>query len=163
MSRLTNIKSKLFSIEELKDKIDTWRENGDKIIFTNGCFDIVHKGHIEVLAKTADLGNKLIIALNSDNSIKKNKGSNRPIVDEQARAFLLASLFFVDAIILFSEETPINLIKILKPDVLAKGGDYKIETIIGYKEVKNYNGKVVLVPFIDGYSTTNIIEKIKSI
>lgn len=163
MSHLTNIKSKLFSIEELEDKIGTWRENGDKIIFTNGCFDIVHKGHIEVLAKTADLGNKLIIGLNSDNSIKKNKGSTRPIVDEQARAFLLASLCFVDAIILFSEETPINLIKILKPDVLAKGGDYTIETIIGHKQVKNYNGEVVLVPFIDGYSTTDIIEKIKSI
>ena len=163
MSHLTNIKSKLFSIEELEDKIGTWRENGDKIIFTNGCFDIVHKGHIEVLAKTADLGNKLIIGLNSDNSIKKNKGSTRPIVDEKARAFLLASLCFVDAIILFSEETPINLIKILKPDVLAKGGDYKIETIIGHKEVQDYNGEVTLVPFIDGYSTTSIIEKIKSI
>ena len=163
MSHLTNIKSKLSSIEELKDKIRAWRENGDKIIFTNGCFDIVHKGHIEVLAKTADLGNKLVIGLNSDNSIKKIKGRNRPIVDEKARAFLLASLCFVDAIILFSEETPINLIKILKPDVLAKGGDYKIETIIGHKEVQDYNGEVKLVPFIDGYSTTSIIEKIKSV
>ena len=163
MSHLNKLNNKIYSLEELENKVNAWKQAGEDVVFTNGCFDIIHRGHIEVLAQTADLGDRLIIGLNSDSSIQKLKGEDRPIIDEQARAILLAALSFVDAVILFPEDTPINLIKILKPDVLAKGGDYKIETIIGHKEVQDYNGEVTLVPFIDGYSTTSIIEKIKSI
>ena len=162
MSNLKKINNKLFSLKDLKTKLSIWRENGEKIIFTNGCFDIIHKGHIQVLANAADLGDRLIIGLNSDISVQKLKGLNRPIVEEDARAFLLASLNFVDAVVLFSEETPINLITTLKPNILAKGGDYAINSIAGYKEVKEYNGEVIIVPFVDGFSSTSIIEKIKN-
>lgn len=162
MSNLKKINNKIFLIKELKTKLSIWRENGEKIIFTNGCFDIIHKGHIQVLANTADLGDRLIIGLNSDISVKKLKGLNRPIVEEDARAFLLASINFVDAVVLFSEETPINLITTLKPNVLAKGGDYAISSVVGYKEVKEYNGEVIIMPFVDGFSSTSIIEKIKN-
>ena len=162
MSNLKKINNKLFSLKDLKTKLSIWRENGEKIIFTNGCFDIIHKGHIQVLANAADLGDRLIIGLNSDISVQKLKGLNRPIVEEDARAFLLASLNFVDAVVLFSEETPINLITTLKPNILAKGGDYAISSIAGYKEVKEYNGEVIIVPFVDGFSSTSIIEKIKN-
>lgn len=162
MSNLKKINNKIFLIKELKTKLSIWRENGEKIIFTNGCFDIIHKGHIQVLANTADLGDRLIIGLNSDISVQKLKGLNRPIVEEDARAFLLASLNFVDAVVLFSEETPINLITTLKPNVLAKGGDYAISSVVGYNEVKEYNGEVIIVPFVDGFSSTSIIEKIKN-
>ncbi len=162
MSNLKKINNKIFSIKDLKTKLSIWRENGEKIIFTNGCFDIIHKGHIQVLANTADLGDRLIIGLNSDISVQKLKGLNRPIVEEDARAFLLASLNFVDAVVLFSEETPINLITTLKPNVLAKGGDYAISSVVGYKEVKEYNGEVIIMPFVDGFSSTSIIEKIKN-
>lgn len=162
MSNLKKINNKIFLIKELKTKLSIWRENGEKIIFTNGCFDIIHKGHIQVLANTADLGDRLIIGLNSDISVQKLKGLNRPIVEEDARAFLLASLNFVDAVVLFSEETPINLITTLKPNVLAKGGDYAISNVVGYNEVKEYNGEVIIVPFVDGFSSTSIIEKIKN-
>jgi len=162
MSHLNTIQGKIFSLDELKTQVDSWKESGEKIVFTNGCFDIVHKGHIEVLAHTADLGDKLIIGLNSDRSITKLKGKNRPILNEKSRALLLASLRFVDAIVLFSEETPINLISILLPNVLAKGGDYDINTIVGHKVVRNNGGEVILVPFVDGFSSTNIIERIKN-
>ena len=161
MSHLNKLNHKIYSLKELKKKVTAWKQAGEEVVFTNGCFDIIHKGHVEVLARTADLGNKLIIGLNSDSSIQKLKGKDRPIMDEQCRAFLLASLSFVDAVVLFSDETPINLISTLKPDVLAKGGDYKISTIVGYKEVQENGGQVILVPFIDGFSSTTIIEKIK--
>jgi len=162
MSHLNKLNNKICSLEELDNKVNTWKQAGDEVVLTNGCFDIIHRGHIEVLAQTADLGNRLIIGLNSDSSIQKLKGKNRPIIDEQSRAILLASLSFVDAVVLFSEKTPINLISSLKPDVLAKGGDYKIETIVGHKVVQENGGQVILVPFVDGFSSTTIIEKIKS-
>ena len=131
MSRLNKINSKIFSLDDLKNQVNAWKQAGEEVVFTNGCFDIIHRGHIEVLAQTADLGDRLIIGLNSDTSTQKLKGKNRPIIEEQSRAILLASLEFVDAVILFSEDTPINLISTLLPDVLAKGGDYEIETIVG--------------------------------
>ena len=162
MSYLNTIKSKIYSIEGLKAQVDSWKESGKKVVFTNGCFDIVHRGHIEVLARTADLGNRLIIGLNSDQSIQALKGENRPIKNEDSRAILLASLSFVDAVVLFSEETPLNLISILKPDVLTKGGDYEISTIVGHEVVQKNGGQVVLVPFVDGFSSTTIIDKIKN-
>ena len=161
MSNFKNIKSKIYSLSDLKIQSDKWKENGEKIVFTNGCFDLVHRGHIEVLANTADLGDKLIIGLNSDSSIKELKGENRPIMDEISRAILLASLQFVDAIVFFSEETPYKLIETLIPDVLAKGGDYKVTEIAGNGVVLENGGEVILVPFIDGVSSTKIVEKIK--
>ncbi len=162
MSHLNTIQEKIFSLDKLKNQVASWKNSGEKVVFTNGCFDIVHRGHIEVLARTADLGSKFIIGLNSDSSIQKLKGGDRPIIDEQARSILLAALSFVDAVVLFSEETPINLISTLIPDVLAKGGDYDIETIIGHEIIQNIGGEVILVPFVDGFSSTNIIEKIKN-
>ena len=162
MSNLENIKSKIYSLSDLKITSDKWKATGEKVVFTNGCFDIIHQGHIEVLARTADLGTKLIVGLNSDSSIQKLKNENRPIIQQQSRAILLASFSFVDAVVLFSEETPLNLISTLKPDVLAKGGDYEIETIVGHKIVQDNGGQVTLVPFIDGFSSTNIIDKIRN-
>jgi len=161
MSQFNILKNKIFSLESLKTQVESWKETGEKVVFTNGCFDILHQGHIEVLARTADLGSKLIIGLNSDSSIQKLKGENRPIIQQQSRAILLASFSFVDAVVLFSEETPINLISTLLPDVLAKGGDYEIETIVGHEIVQKNGGKVILVPFVDGFSSTTIIEKIR--
>ena len=161
MSNFKNITSKIYSLLDLKVQSDKWKENGKKIVFTNGCFDLVHRGHIEVLANTADLGDKLIIGLNSDSSIKDLKGENRPIMDEISRAILLASLQFVDAVVFFSEETPYKLIETLIPDVLAKGGDYKVTEIAGNGVVLENGGEVILFPFIDGVSSTKIVEKIK--
>ena len=161
MSHLNTLNNKVFSLEALKTQVEIWKKSGDKVVFTNGCFDIVHRGHIEVLARTADLGNKFIIGLNSDSSIQKLKGEDRPIIDEQSRAILLAALSFVDAIVLFSEDTPLKLISALLPDVLAKGGDYEIETIVGHEIVQQNGGKIKLVPFLDGFSSTTIIDKIK--
>jgi rfaE bifunctional protein nucleotidyltransferase chain/domain len=161
MSHLNKLNTKIYSLEELENQVNAWKQAGEEVVFTNGCFDIIHRGHIEVLAQTADLGDRLIIGLNSDSSIEKLKGKNRPIIDEQSRAILLASFSFVDAVILFSEDTPINLIRTLKPDVLAKGGDYEISTIVGHKVVQENGGEVILVPFVDGFSSTTIIDKIK--
>ena len=161
MSQFNTLKNKIFSLENLKIQVPKWRASGEKVVFTNGCFDLVHQGHIEVLVRTADLGTKLIVGLNSDSSIQKLKGETRPIIQQQSRAILLASFSFVDAVVLFSEDTPINLISTLLPDVLAKGGDYEIETIVGHEIVQKNGGKVILVPFVDGFSSTTIIEKIK--
>jgi len=161
MSHLNNIYNKIHNLKGLKIQMERWKQAGNEVVFTNGCFDIIHKGHIEVLARSADLGDKLIIGLNSDKSIQKLKGKDRPIIDEQSRAILLSALSFVDAIILFSEATPLKLISTLLPDVLVKGGDYEIETIVGHEIVQQNGGKVKLVPFLDGFSSTTIIDKIK--
>jgi len=162
MSHLKTLNSKIYNLDALTNQVEQWKATGNKIVFTNGCFDIIHRGHIEVLARTADLGDKLVIGLNSDQSIQKLKGEDRPIIDEQSRAILLAALSFVDAIVLFSEDTPLKLISALLPDVLAKGGDYEIETIVGHEIVQQNGGKVKLVPFLDGFSSTTIIDKIKN-
>ena len=162
MSHLKKINNKIFSDEKIIRQVDIWKNYGEKIVFTNGCFDIMHRGHIELLARTADLGDKLIVGLNSDISIQQIKGEGRPIIKEDSRATLLAALDFIDAIVLFSEETPLDLITTLKPDILAKGGDYKIDTIVGHEIVKENGGEVVLIPFINGFSSTNIINKIKN-
>ena len=158
---LKKINNKIFDLQLLMKKIEKWRSENKKIVFTNGCFDLIHKGHVEVLANIADLGDKLIIGLNSDSSIQRLKGENRPIIDENSRAMLLASLQFIDAIVLFSEATPYQLIEAILPDILAKGGDYKVEEITGHELVLRNGGEVILVPFIDGFSTTNIVNKIK--
>ena len=162
MSNLKKISEKIYSLNDLKIQLQNWKNSGDSIVFTNGCFDILHQGHIEVLAKTADLGNRLIIGLNSDSSVKLLKGKNRPINTERARALLLAAIDFVDAIILFPEETPKQLIAQIQPNILAKGGDYKITEIVGHHIVTQNGGKVISIPLTEGFSSTLIIEKIQN-
>lgn len=141
------------------ETICQWKSNGEKVVFSNGCFDIVHRGHIDYLIKAAALGNRLVIGLNNDVSVKILKGENRPINDEQARALLLASLRFVDAVILFEEETPYNLIEQIVPDVLVKGNDYTIDQIAGADVVKENGGKVITIDLTPGYSSSLIIQK----
>ncbi len=161
MSNLEKINGKIYLLDNLKIQIKNWRANGDIIVFTNGCFDILHQGHIEVLAKTADLGNHLIIGLNSDSSVKLLKGENRPINNENARALLLSALTFVDAIVLFSQQTPKQLIAEIRPNILAKGGDYRISEIVGHDIVQQDGGKVVTIPLTEGFSSTKIIDKLQ--
>lgn len=141
--------------------IKDWKLEGQKIVFTNGCFDIVHRGHIDYLSRAASLGDKLVIGLNTDASIKRIKGDSRPIQDQESRAMLLAALCFVDAVIFFDEDTPYNLINELQPDVLVKGADYKKENIVGYDIVIQNGGSVQTLNFIEGYSTSHLIAKIK--
>jgi len=140
--------------------ISEWKNTGEKIVFTNGCFDLMHLGHIDYLSKAADLGSKLIIGLNSDSSTNKLKGSTRPITDENSRAGVLAALFFVDAVVLFNEQTPLNLIINMEPNILVKGADYTIENIVGAKEVLGLGGEVKTIEFLEGYSTSAIEAKI---
>jgi rfaE bifunctional protein nucleotidyltransferase chain/domain len=133
-----------------------------KIVFTNGCFDILHKGHVDYLAKAADLGDVLVLGLNTDESVSRLKGPHRPIQDEQSRMLIMASLSFVDAVVLFNEPTPLKLIELVQPDVLVKGSDYNIEQIVGYNVVKAKGGEVKTIDFLAGYSTSAIEKKIKS-
>lgn len=130
-----------------------------KIVFTNGCFDLLHRGHVYYLAKARELGDLLVIGLNSDSSVTRLKGEGRPINDQNARAEVLGALGMVDYIIIFEEDTPLNLINMVRPKLLIKGGDYKIEEIVGYEEVISWGGKVVTIPILKGYSTTSIIER----
>lgn len=146
--------------EEVAAQVKRWRLKSKTIAFTNGVFDILHEGHIAVLAKAASFADVLVVGVNSDSSVKKLKGESRPVNKESSRALLLASLIMVDAVVIFDEETPLELIKIIKPDVLVKGGDYTVETIVGAKEVMAYNGRVEVIPLEAGFSTTGIIEKI---
>lgn len=145
--------------QELDNTLSIWKFKNEKIVFTNGCFDILHRGHVEYLAKAASFGTKLIIGLNTDSSVKRLKGESRPINDEEARAIVLASLLFTDKIIFFEEDTPLELIRYIQPDILVKGSDYKPEEIIGYDIVTGKGGKVMTVDLTEGFSTTKIIEK----
>jgi rfaE bifunctional protein nucleotidyltransferase chain/domain len=160
----TNIKTinaKIYqNIIDFEISLKDWKEHEEKIVFTNGCFDLLHLGHIDYLSKAADLGTKLIIGLNSDLSTQNLKGPNRPICNQTSRAALLASLFFVDAVILFDDPTPLNLISSIIPNVLVKGADYEIENIVGAKEVLANKGEVKTITFLPGYSTTAIEQKI---
>lgn len=153
------IKQRLFTRESILQQVLRWKFFGKKIAFTNGCFDILHQGHIYSLFEAAKEADILIVGLNADSSVKKLKGPDRPINDENSRAILLASLIMVDAVVIFDEETPLELIKSILPDVLIKGGDYKPEEIAGTKEVITAGGKIVINPIIEGFSTTSIIEK----
>ena len=161
MSNQGKISSKILSMDNFKSAVDEARTQQKKIVFTNGCFDILHLGHIDYLSKAADLGDVLIIGLNTDESVKKLKGNNRPINDQIARASMLASLFFVDLIIPFSESTPYKLIKTIVPDILVKGGDYKEEEVVGNDIVKASQGIIKIIDFLDGYSTTGISKKLR--
>lgn len=160
MKTLTTIKNKLLSREALEMKLAEWRSAGETIVFTNGCFDILHRGHVEYLAQAADLGDKLIIGLNTDASVKRLKGESRPINDEKSRALLLSALQFVDVVVFFDEDTPYELIKQVQPDILVKGNDYKLEEIVGYDIVTAKGGKVLTIDLVEGFSTTNIIKRL---
>jgi len=159
MKNLDIIKLKIYSVESLKRQLAIWRFFNKSIVFTNGCFDILHLGHIDYLSKAADEGDILIIGLNTDESVRKIKGKNRPVVEEGPRSMILASLHFVDAVILFNEETPYNLIKFVQPDILIKGSDYRVNEIVGSDIVINKGGEVKTIEFVHGYSSTDIITK----
>lgn len=148
------------NLESAIPTVNDWKISKEKIVFTNGCFDLMHLGHIDYLSKAADLGTKLIVGLNSDNSTHQLKGPNRPITNQISRAGVLASLFFIDAVILFDEQTPLHLIETIKPNVLVKGADYAIENIVGAKEVLQSGGEVKTLEFLEGYSTSTIEAKI---
>ena len=162
MDNLEIIQQKILSSDQLKQKLALWRKQGKKVVFTNGCFDILHLGHVDYLSKAADFGDYLVIGLNTDASVRKLKGPSRPVNSEQARAGILASLFFVSAVVLFDQDTPYELIQKVQPDVLVKGSDYKAQDIVGYDIVKARGGKVVTIDFLEGYSTSSIIDRLRS-
>ena len=161
MDKLAVIQSKIIDIEQLDSKLAYWNFKNQKIVFTNGCFDILHRGHIEYLAQAANFGDILMIGLNTDDSVRKLKGDSRPVQDQYARALLLASLHFVHAVVNFNEDTPYELIKKVQPDILIKGSDYHVEDIVGSDIVMQKGGEVKTIDFIPGYSTTSIIDKLK--
>lgn len=153
---------KIASLAEAIEIRKNWKTTGDKVVFTNGCFDILHLGHIDYLEKSSEFGTKMIVAVNSDASVRTlEKGVERPINSEYARARLIAALGFVSLVIIFGESTPLELIQVLNPDVLVKGDDYTIETIIGAKEVLAAGGEVKTIALVPDYSTTKIIQKLK--
>lgn len=163
MDKLQWITHKIYTRETLLREVNGQRVLGRKIVFTNGCFDILHHGHLDLLAKAANHGNMLVVGINTDSSVQRLKGPTRPVTNEQDRLFQLASLLCTDAVCLFDEDTPEELIKQLKPDVLVKGGDYTIDKIVGADFVQQYGGRVEIIPFVEGYSTTGIINKIQKL
>jgi len=161
MNQLEVIKSKIIDHHHLLNQVAIWRFQDKKIVWTNGCFDLLHLGHIDYLSKAKDQGDILVVGVNTDDSVKRIKKEGRPITDEKSRSIIIASLRFVDAVVLFDEDTPYNMIKLIQPDVLVKGSDYKAEDIVGYDIVKARGGQIVTIDFLPGYSTTTIEEKIK--
>ncbi|MGZ3863370.1 MAG: D-glycero-beta-D-manno-heptose 1-phosphate adenylyltransferase [Bacteroidia bacterium] len=157
------VEEKIMSGDKLKHQLNLWRMFNRKIVFTNGCFDILHKGHVDYLCKARDFGDILVVGVNTDASVKRlNKAPERPINNEQTRAFILASSMLIDAVVVFDEDTPLELIKIVQPDVLVKGSDYKPENIVGADVVKAKGGQVVTVELTQGFSTTSLIQKMKA-
>jgi len=157
------IQHKIFSSKEIIFQVNRWKLISKTISFTNGCFDILHAGHISSLSDAAREADFLVVGLNSDTSANRLKGPGRPVMDEQSRALMLASLVMVDAVVIFEEDTPLELIELVQPDVLVKGGDYTIEQIVGAKEVMAAGGKVVINPIVPGFSTSGIIAKIRAL
>ena len=162
MKSIQAIPHKIFTLQAMLHQLNRWRLLNKKIVFTNGVFDILHEGHIASLSEAALHGHILIVAINADASVKRLKGESRPVNSENSRMLLMASLVMVDAVILFEEDTPLNLITAILPDVLVKGGDYTVEQIAGAKEVLANGGEVKIVPIMQGFSTTVIIEKMNS-
>lgn len=155
---------KIVSKERALEIVKAWKAQGDKVVFTNGCFDILHLGHVDYLEQARMLGNKLVLALNTDASVKRqNKGPERPINDQESRARLLASLFFVDLVVFFDQDTPYDIIAYLLPDILVKGDDYAVTNIVGADLVVAHGGEVKTIPLVKGYSTTSIVNKIKNL
>jgi len=162
MKHIDRVLSKIVKKEDIESLLTYWRLKDNKIVFTNGCFDLLHKGHIEYLSSAADNGDVLVVGLNSDNSVQRIKGDKRPIQDEASRAITLASLKMVTVVVLFDEDTPHNLISEVQPDVLVKGSDYKEDEIVGADIVKGRGGEIITVSLTEGYSTSAIINKIRS-
>ncbi len=158
MDRLHIIRSKIFTWDQIRKQMAIWRFREKTIVFTNGCFDVIHLGHVEYLAKARDLGHVLIIGLNSDDSVRRLKGAHRPVNPEEARALTLAAFSFVDAITAFTEDTPWNLIRHIQPDILVKGKDYDGKEIVGSDLVRARGGKVVTIELTQGYSTTGTLD-----
>jgi D-glycero-beta-D-manno-heptose 1-phosphate adenylyltransferase len=170
MGKFEQIKHKVSSLEEMAQRVQEWQQSGEKVVFTNGCFDILHEGHVTYLAKAADFGSKLVIAINTDASVKRQgKGAERPINPESSRALILACLEFVDGVIFFDEDTPVAVIEKLKPGVLVKGADYDADEtdpsskkyIVGREAMLANGGEVKTVALVEGFSTTNIVKKLK--
>ncbi|MNJ83952.1 Bifunctional protein HldE [compost metagenome] len=171
MGKFEQIRSKITSLDEMTNRIQDWKKAGEKVVFTNGCFDILHEGHVTYLAKSADFGSKLIIAINTDASVKRQgKGEERPINPEASRALILAALEFVDGVVFFDEDTPVSVIETLKPGVLVKGADYDADEtdssskkyIVGREVILANGGEVKTVSLVEGFSTTNIVKKLKA-
>lgn len=162
MKKSDTLNQRIFTVEEIKQEVTRIRLKSKTIAFTNGVFDILHEGHIAVLSEAASFADVLIVGVNSDASVKKLKGEGRPVNSEYSRALIIASLIMVDAVVIFNEETPLELIKIIKPDVLIKGGDYTMETMVGSKEVLENGGRIEIIPIKEGFSTTGIIHRISS-
>ena len=162
MKKINIIKRKIYNFDTLRDKVRQWQSKGLTVVFTNGCFDLLHYGHLHYLADARDIGDKLVVGLNSAASVRRLKGVNRPINDELTRQYMLAALDMIDAVVVFEEDTPFDLINTIKPDVLVKGGDWAVEQIVGSDIVLKNGGKVLSLPFVEGYSTTNLETKIRS-
>lgn len=162
MKQGKQISQKLFNAGELQLQLRRWNLLGKNIVFTNGVFDILHQGHIKLLLEAATYADILLVGVNSDSSVKRLKGNNRPVNTEVSRALVLAALIMVDAVVIFEEDTPLELIKMSRPNVLVKGGDYTLDTIVGAKEVMENNGEVKIIPLEEGYSTTALINKMKT-
>ena len=160
MPLINKVREKIINTDNLVLKVSKWKKNKMKVVFTNGCFDILHMGHLEILTKSKEFGDRLIVAVNSDESVRKLKGKERPINDFQTRANMLASFSFVDYVVEFSDDTPKKLIQKIKPDFLIKVGDYKKKDIVGNDIVSSYGGETIIIPLIDGLSSTNTINKI---
>lgn len=154
--------SKILERIGLGRKLAQWRLKDDQIVFTNGCFDILHLGHVDYLEKAAQLGTRMVVGLNSDASVRNIKGEGRPIQDQESRARLIAALEFVDAVILFDEDNPLDLITFVEPEILVKGDDYSVQEIVGHEVVKAKGGKIETIPLIEGYSTSRLIDSIKN-
>jgi rfaE bifunctional protein nucleotidyltransferase chain/domain len=162
MTNLKLLNNKIISSELILNKVKAWKKNNQKIVFTNGCFDIIHLGHIELLAKAGDLGDKLIIGINSDLSIKSLKGEERPVLDVKSRSMIIAALNFVDAVVVFEELTPLEIIKKIQPEIIVKGGDYNEDDVVGKNFISKYDGSVIILPLTKGFSTTSILNKIEN-
>jgi len=160
MDKIQFIRNKIHSKESLDHKLAYWRFTDKKIVFTNGCFDLLHMGHVDYLARASSLGDVMVVGLNTDRSVAENKGPGRPVNNQESRLMVMASLFFVNAVILFDEPTPLKLIEQVQPDILVKGSEYKAEDIVGYDIVTAKGGKVRTIDFVPGYSSSAIIEKI---
>ncbi len=154
-----DITGKLITLEEAMALFTPEFRKKNRLVFTNGCFDVLHRGHVYYLSRAREMGDLLVIGLNSDDSVTRLKGEGRPVNDQQSRAEVLGALGFVDYIILFEEDTPMKLLTTLRPDILVKGGDYKLEEVVGHQEVITYGGKVTTIPVVEGYSSTSIIKK----
>lgn len=162
MSMLAQIEAKILDWTAARQAIQNWQAQGEVVVFTNGCFDLLHYGHLHYLAQARDLGQRLVLGLNSAASVSRLKGPHRPINDEHTRIWQMAALQFIDAVVTFEEDTPLELLQVLQPDILVKGGDYAPENIVGAAIVLERGGQVMTLPFVEGYSTTKIEQKIKN-